>query len=130
MARSATHPALSPVLSTSVSSLIFALLPKCPACLVLLLAPLGVRLPGSRWFLAYVVMMLAAIPLVFFTTSVCRKSMGLRPMLLAMAGLLSMTLGRVAFDSTLLVALGIAALFTAAFWTARSAWQRTCHANA
>ena len=51
-----------PVLSSSFSSLIFAVLPKCPACLVVLLAPLGIKVPGSRWFLAYACVFAAGIP--------------------------------------------------------------------
>jgi len=118
--RSATSSALSSVVSSSASSLIFALLPKCPACLVFLLAPFGIRLPGSRWFLAYVLVLTMAIPLLFFATPGCRKSCGVRPMLLAIAGLLTMALGRVYADSTTLVILGAMAMFAAAFWTARS----------
>ncbi|HEX4278008.1 MAG TPA: hypothetical protein VHZ74_21790, partial [Bryobacteraceae bacterium] len=57
-----TAPAYS-LFSSSLSSLIFAFLPKCPACLVLLLAPLGIKVPGSKWFLAYAILMVAGIPL-------------------------------------------------------------------
>jgi hypothetical protein len=124
--KNARRAAYAPVLSSSISSLTFALLPKCPACLVLMLAPLGVKLPGSRWFLLYAVLMMAAIPLVFFATSTRRKSVSVRPMLLAVGGLLTMTLGRLTFESNIVVGVGIAVLFTAAFWTARSAWQRAC----
>ncbi len=112
------------MLSSSASSLIFAILPKCPACLVLLLAPLGIKLPGSPWFLAYVVIMLAAIPLVFFMTAACRKSIGLRSILIAMGGLLLMVVGRIIVDSAIVVACGVAAMFTASFLTARSAYAQ------
>lgn len=91
---------------------------------MLLLAPLGVRLPGSQWFLAYVVVMLAAIPLVFFLTSGCRRSIGLRPMLLAIVGLLLMVTGRIILDSTIVLAIGVVAMFTASFLTARTAYAQ------
>ena len=121
MTRSAANSALSSVLSSSLSSVIFAVLPKCPACLVLLLAPIGIRLPYSSWFLAYALLMLAGIPLVFFLTPVCRRSCGMRPLFLALAGLLVMTVGRVSLDSNILVAVGAMALVGSSFWTARSA---------
>jgi hypothetical protein len=119
VARSATNPGMSSVVSTSLSSLIFAFLPKCPACLVLMLAPFGVRLPGSKLFLAYTVLLLAAIPLVFFMSATCRKSLGYKPMFLALAGLGVMSLGRVVWDSTALVAIGATVMFGSALWTAR-----------
>jgi hypothetical protein len=59
-------------------------------------------------------------------TSVCRKSIGLRPMFLAMSGLLAMLLGRLVFDSTPVMGVGIVMLLIAAFWTARSACQKAC----
>jgi hypothetical protein len=108
-----------PLVSSSVSSLIFAFLPKCPACLVILLAPLGIKVPGSRWFLAYAVLMLAGIPLAFFRTPACRRC-GTRPLFLALAGLVIMTIGRIAADSVVIMAIGALALFGAAVWTVRS----------
>ncbi len=93
-------------------------MPKCPACLVLLLAPLGIKVPGSQWFLAYAMVMLAGIPLVFFLTPACRRC-GTRPLLLALGGLAIMTIGRIAADSMAMMAVGAIALFGAALWTAR-----------
>ena len=113
-------PVVSATLSSSVSSLIFAVMPKCPACLVLLLAPLGIKVPGSRWFLAYAIAMVAAMPLAFFLTPACRRC-GIRPLLLALAGLAIMTLGRIALDSGAIMAAGAVAMFGAALWTARNA---------
>jgi hypothetical protein len=107
-----------PLVSSSVSSLIFAVLPKCPACLVLLLAPFGIKVPGSQWFLAYAILMLAGIPLAFFLTPSCRRC-GARPLLLALAGLAIMTVGRIAADSMPLMALGVLLMFGAAIWMAR-----------
>jgi hypothetical protein len=107
-----------PVISSSLSSLIFAFMPKCPACLVLLLAPLGIRVPGSRWFPAYAIAMLAAIPLAFFLTPACRKC-GTRPLFLALGGLAIMTIGRLAVDSMAVTAVGAVALFGASLWTAK-----------
>ena len=104
--------------SSSCSSLIFALMPKCPACLVLLLAPLGIKVPGSSWFLAYAILMFAAIPLAFFWTPACRRC-GVRPLFVALAGLAIMTISRVAFDSLPGMALGALAMFGAALWVAR-----------
>jgi hypothetical protein len=118
-------PAL-PLISSSFSSLIFAFLPKCPACLVLLLAPLGVKVPGSKWFLGYAILMLAGIPLAFFATPACRKC-GTGPLFLALAGLAIMTIGRVALDSVALTALGAVGLFAASFWTARVSFARKTH---
>lgn len=108
-----------PVLSSSFSSLIFALLPKCPACLVVLLAPLGIKVPDSRWFLAYVCVLAAAIPLVFFLTPACRKC-GMRPLALSLTGLAAMTVGHVFIDNLVLVAVGALLMFVSAFWTARA----------
>lgn len=109
-------------LSSSLSSLIFAFLPKCPACLVLLLAPLGIKAPGSRWFLAYVMVMLAGIPLAFFLTPACRRC-GYKPLLLALAGLAIMTIGRIELDSLVLTMVGAAVMFAAAFWMARKSFS-------
>jgi hypothetical protein len=108
-----------PLLSPSFSSLILAFLPKCPACLVLMLAPLGIKVPGSRMFLAYVCVMAAGIPLAFFATPACRRC-GIRPLMLAFAGLVLMTVGRVAVDNLAIVVAGGALMFAAAIWTARS----------
>lgn len=113
-----------PVVSSSFSSLIFAVLPKCPACLVVLLAPLGIKVPGSRWFLAYICVLAAGIPLAFFLTPACRKC-GARPLMLSLAGLAVMTAGHVFLDSILLVAVGALMMFSAAFWIARAS-QSAC----
>jgi len=110
-------PAL-PLISSSFTSLMFAFLPKCPACLVLLLAPFGIKVPGSRLFLAYTVLMLAGIPLAFFMTPACRRC-GTRPLFLALGGLAIMTIGRIAFDSMAIMIVGAMALFGASAWTAR-----------
>ena len=107
-----------PLISSSFSSLIFACLPKCPACLVLLLAPLGIKVPGSNAFLVYAILMLAGIPLAFFWTPACRKC-GMRPLLLALAGLAIMTIGRIAAGSLAVMAAGAIAMFGAALWAAR-----------
>jgi hypothetical protein len=117
-----------PVLSSSFSSLIFAVLPKCPACLVVLLAPLGIKVPGSRWFLGYVCVLAAGIPLAFFLTPACRKC-GVRPLLLALTGLAVMTIGHVFVDNLALVAVGALLMFAAAFWTARAS-QPACNPQA
>jgi hypothetical protein len=107
-----------PLISSSFSSLIFACLPKCPACLVLLLAPLGIKVPGSTGFLVYAILMLAGIPLAFFWTPACRKC-GIRPLLLALTGLAIMTIGRIAAESLAVMAAGAIAMFGAALWAAR-----------
>jgi hypothetical protein len=111
---------LSATLPSSCSSLIFALMPKCPACLVLLLAPFGIQVPGSRWFLAYVILMLAAVPLAFFLSPGCRRNFGIRPLFLALAGLSIMTIGRIAAGSMAIMTLGAMAMFGAALWMAKS----------
>jgi hypothetical protein len=107
-----------PLISSSFSSLIFAFMPKCPACLVLLLAPLGIKVPGSQLFLAWAILMLAGIPLAFLWTPACRRC-GTRPLFLALGGLVVMTLGRIAADSLVIMAVGALAMFGAALWTAR-----------
>lgn len=109
-------------LSSSLSSLILAFLPKCPACLVLLLAPLGVKVPGSKWFLAYVILMLAGVPLAFFFTPACRRC-GYKPLLLALSGLAIMTVGRVEVESAVLTITGAAVMFAAAIWMARKSFS-------
>jgi hypothetical protein len=114
------EPAYS-ILSSSLSSLIFAFLPKCPACLVLLLAPLGIKVPDTKWFLAYLALMVAGIPLAFFLTPACRRC-GYKPLLLALAGLTIMTVGRIAVDSSALTVFGAAVMFAAAFWIARKSF--------
>jgi hypothetical protein len=100
-------------------------MPKCPACLVLLLAPLGIKVPGSQWFLAYSIIMLAGIPLAFLATPACRRR-GMRPLLFALAGLAIMTIGRIALDSVALMAVGAMAMFGAAFWTGTRGFSRVC----
>ncbi len=120
MPRHSTIPVVHATLSSSFSSVVFAVMPKCPACLVLLLAPLGVKAPGSKLFLAWMVLMLAAVPMTLLLTPACRRS-GIGPLLLALAGLATMTIGKIAVDSWLIVAAGAVAMFSAAFWTARSA---------
>lgn len=117
MARSAISY-LPATLTPSFSSLIFAMMPKCPACLVLLLAPLGIKAPGSRWFAAYAILMLAAVPLAFFLAPACRRC-GIRPLLLALGGLVIMTIGRIFADSMVIVALGAMTMFGAVLWAAR-----------
>jgi hypothetical protein len=107
-----------PLISSSFSSLIFACLPKCPACLVLLLAPLGIEVPGSQAFLVYAILMLAGIPLAFFWTPACRRC-GIRPLLLALVGLVIMTIGRIAAESLVVMAVGAVAMFGAALWASR-----------
>jgi len=114
-----------PLVSSSFSSLVFAFMPKCPACLVLLLAPLGIKVPGSRWFLAYAIVMLAGIPLAFFRTPACRRC-GTRPLFLALGGLAIMTIGRIAMDSVAVMAVGAMAVFGAALWTAATGKPATC----
>lgn len=120
MPRFPARPFLSATLSSSCSSLLVALLPKCPVCLVMLLAPLGIKVPGSRWFLEYAIVMLAAIPLAFFLTPACRRC-GLRPLLFAIAGLTIMTIGRLAADSLVLIGIGALAMVGAAIFMARPA---------
>ena len=112
------RPFALPLLSPSFSSLIVALLPKCPACLVLMLAPMGIKVPGSRMFLAYVCVMAAGIPLAFFATPACRRC-GIRPLMLAFGGLVLMTVGRIAVDNLAIVVAGGALMFAAAIWSAR-----------
>jgi hypothetical protein len=109
-------------LSSSLSSLIFAFLPKCPACLVVLLAPLGIKVPGTKWFLAYAILMLAGVPLVFFFTPACRRC-GYKPLLLALAALAMMTLGRIELESVAVTIAGAAAMFAAALWMARKSFH-------
>jgi len=92
---------------------------------VLLLAPLGIKVPGSRWFLAYAIVMLAGIPLAFFRTPACRRC-GTRPLFLALGGPAIMTIGRIAMDSMAVMAVGAMALFGAALWTAATGKPATC----
>lgn len=106
--------------------MIFAFLPKCPACLVLLLAPLGIKVPDTKWFLAYLVLMMAGIPLAFFLTPACRRC-GFKPLLVALAGLSIMTIGRIGTDSAALTILGAAVMFAAAFWIARKSFVASAH---
>lgn len=114
---------MSATLSSSFSSLLVALLPKCPVCLVMMLAPLGIKLPGSRWFLEYAIVMVAAIPLAFFLTPACRRC-GMRPLLFALAGLAIMTVGRLAADSLILIGIGAFSMVAGAVFTVRPA--ETC----
>jgi len=101
-------------------------MPKCPACLALFLAPLGVAVPRSKWFLAYAVLLLAALPMAFLLSRTCRHC-GVRPLLLALSGVALMTVGRIGFDSGVAVAAGSMVLITAVVWVARlSAPSRTC----
>ena len=111
-------PLVSPLVSSSFSSLIVAVMPKCPACLVVLLAPLGIEVPGTQLFLAYAILMLAGIPLVFFLSRRCRQC-GLRPLFSALGGLAMMTVGRIFFDSVAAMIFGAILMLGAAFWMAR-----------
>jgi hypothetical protein len=112
-----------PVLSSSFSALLLAFLPKCPFCLVMLLAPLGIRVPGSSWFLIYAVVMLAVIPVAFFWSPPCRRC-GIGPLAAGLGGLLIMIIGRFAGpdlsgSSIALMATGAMLMLAAAVWTAR-----------
>ncbi|SRR6266566_9623366 len=107
-----------PLVSSSFSALLFAMLPKCPACLVLLLAPLGIKIPASRLFLGWAVMMLVSIPLAFFWTPACRTR-GIRPLVLALAGLGVMAFGRFSAESTLITTAGAAMMLAAGVWVSR-----------
>jgi len=61
--------------------------------------------------------MLAAVPITLFLIPACRKC-GRGPLLLALAGLATMTIGRIGIDSVLIVSAGALAMFGAALWTA------------
>ena len=108
----------TPIASSSASAALFAALPKCPLCLVALLAPLGIRVSGTGSFLVYVAAMVLAIPLVLFWVPACRRC-GVRPLLLALLGACVMMVGRFAIDSLVLTVTGAAILFASALWTSR-----------
>jgi hypothetical protein len=104
-------------------------MPKCPACLVLLLAPLGIKVPGSKWFLAYAVLMAAALPLAFFVARSCRRC-GMRPLITALTGMAAtgmaaMTIGRVFVSdgavNLAVSAAGVLMVFGAILWAGRLA---------
>ncbi len=107
-----------PLASSSASAALFAVLPKCPMCLIALLAPLGITVSGTGSFLVFLGAMLLAIPLVLFWVPACRKC-GFRPLLLALLGACVMMAGRFALDSTALMVAGAVIMFASALWTAR-----------
>jgi hypothetical protein len=107
-----------PFLSSSFSALILALLPKCPFCLVLLLAPLGIKVPGSGWFLTYAILMLAGIPVAFFWSAPCHRG-GIRPLILGLIGLGIMTIGRFSDSNAAVMLVGASLMMSAGLWSSR-----------
>jgi hypothetical protein len=118
---SARTPRALPVISSSFSALILAFLPKCPFCLVLLLAPLGIKVPGSGSYLVWAFLMLAAIPVAFFWSAPCHRG-GVRPLLFGLTGLGILTAGRfigsaIAGADIAIMAAGAALMVGAALWS-------------
>jgi hypothetical protein len=87
------------------SSLAFALLPKCPMCLALLLAPLGITLSRSSPILTLAGLLLLLVPIALLAVPAYRKS-SVRLALVPVIGVLLMAIGRFAFDNSLVIAMG------------------------
>ena len=103
------------VVSPSCSAILFAALPKCPACLLFLLAPLGIPFPAARPLLTFVAMALLAVPLLFLSTPSCRRCRR-RPLYLAIAGSAVMTIGRFAASGSVLPIAGALMILAAVLW--------------
>jgi len=75
--------------SPSLSSVCFALLPKCPMCLASLATPLGITLPGSSWVFDVAALLFLAGPVGLVIILACRRApryllvvLGLGPILM------------------------------------------------
>jgi hypothetical protein len=109
------HQALT--IMPSVSTLLFACLPKCPLCLALLLAPLGVSLPHQSALLTATGAMLLVIPLgaLYF---IDRRKGGTGALWIGVIGVLLMGAGRFWAGSAVLVVVGSALMVAAFAWAA------------
>jgi hypothetical protein len=105
--------------SPSISAICFALLPKCPVCLALLLAPLGISFPTGRTAFALTGWLLLTVPIGFLCVSE-RGKLRAGPLPLGAAGALLMGIGRFSVDSAVLLAVGGALIVIAFLWAARS----------
>ncbi len=105
--------------SPSISAIFFALLPKCPVCLALLLAPLGISFPASRTVFAITGWLLLTVPIGFLCVSERSKTRA-GPLPLGAVGALLMGIGRFWIGDPVLVAAGSALIVVAFLWAARS----------
>lgn len=103
---------------SAVSPLLLASLPKCPACLLFLLAPLGISFPAAGPVLTSAALLLLAVPLVYLALPACRGC-SKRPLYLAIAGTLLMAAGRFAATGPALPIAGALVIFTAVWWGRR-----------
>ena len=103
------------VVSPSFSAILFAGLPKCPACLLFLLAPLGIPFHVAGSILTTAALVLLAVPLVFLSMPACRKC-SMRPLYLAMAGAVILLIGRFGTAGPALPAVGAVIIFAAVLW--------------
>ncbi len=106
-------------IAPSLSAVIFACLPKCPLCLVLLLAPFGISLPHQSVLLVAIGWLLLAMPL----TVLCwmnRRNGRTGALLVGVIAVLLMGAGRFWAGNILLVLAGAALMITAFLWATRS----------
>src|SRR5260370_18270555 len=89
--------------SSCACPVLFALLPKCPACLVLLLAPLGIPAPQSRIFLVFAGIALLAIPIILLSAPACRHC-SKRRLCMALGGATLIAIGRFSAGGAVVVA--------------------------
>jgi hypothetical protein len=104
--------------SPSFSGALLALLPKCPACLVLLLAPLGIRLPASNLFLAVAVLAALAVPVLMLRSRTC-QGCAVWPTSLALVGVGLMAAGRFTSLGSPVILAGSACVCASLFWITR-----------
>src|SRR5688572_4315818 len=90
---------------TSSSAVLLAFLPKCPACIFFVLAPLGIPFDGARSLLIYTSLLLLAAPLIFLWRSACGRCSA-RPLYLAVAGSTATAIGRFGVSGTALPVAG------------------------
>ena len=104
--------------SPSLSAAVLALLPKCPACLVLLLAPLGIRLPASNAIVLAAVAVAFGIPLLILRLQGCRRCAA-RPFCVAFLGAALIAAARFAGGGEALLFAGAVFMGGSGLWLMR-----------
>ena len=102
--------------SPAFSAALLAWLPKCPACLILLLAPLGIRLPASNLLLTGAAIAALIVPIALFRARVCNRC-AILPSCLAVLGIGLMAAGRFTEAGPLLLFAGASCVFSASLWS-------------
>lgn len=109
-------------MSPSISAVFFTLLPKCPMCFAILLAPLGISLPASGTLFVLGGWLLLAVP-VFILYLMAKGKGRMGPLLIGACGAFFMGFGRFAASSNLLMVGGAGVLVVGFLW---ATFQSSC----